>query len=315
MALNVQQHALELVGGDHEHALGMSQIRDGIEIRYRVAPLMPVFERMIAERAYEACEFSLANYIMLKDRGADWLSGIPVFPQRAFRHSNFYVRADSALRDPSQLRALRIGVPEYSMTLAVWMRGILFEQYGVHWSQMKWIANRRQRFTPIAGIGVELTDMDLEEGLLAGDIDVLLAPRTRDEGMPIALRRLRPLIADAQAAEEAYLSETGIYPINHVIVLRADAVMRLPGAPHALYEAFSQCKKNAYERRLGTTLVPWGSRHWHATFEKFGGDPLPYGLTESNRRVIDRLCGFLHDQKLIGSIPNVEDLFLSVRQS
>src|SRR5690606_16006607 len=120
---------IEFVGGDHEHTLGMSQERHGIRINYTTAPLMPVFERMISERAYEACEFSLANYIMLKDRGADWLSAIPVFPQRAFRHANFYLRQDSPIQEPSQLRGRRIGVPDYSMTLAVWMRGILFEQY------------------------------------------------------------------------------------------------------------------------------------------------------------------------------------------
>ena len=94
-------------------------------LRYTTAPLRDVFFRMLTERSYEVCEFSLANYLMLKDRGADWLHAVPVFPYRAFRHSTLYVRKDSPLREPADLRGKRIGVPDFSMTAAVWTRGIL----------------------------------------------------------------------------------------------------------------------------------------------------------------------------------------------
>jgi len=301
---------IDVVGGDHEHTLGMSQTRDGITIRYSTEPLMPVFERMIAERAYEACEFSMANYIMLKDRGADWLFALPVFPQRAFRHSNLYVRRDSPIEHPSQLRGKRIGVPEYSMTLAVWMRGILFDQYRVHWSEMHWTTGRKQRFPTLERVYVAATDEDLERLLLDGQIDVLLAPRTRDAQLPAAERQLKSLISDAQAAEEAFLAQTGIYPINHVVVVRADALERLPNVARALFGAFRDCKAAAYKRRLGTTLVPWGARHWNRMFEKFGGDPLPYGMTASNQITIRRLAEYLYDQKLTSGIPEIDSLFL-----
>jgi 4,5-dihydroxyphthalate decarboxylase len=288
---------LEVVGANHDHTLGMSQTRRGVEIRYRTADLMPVFEKMIAERGFEACEFSLANYVMLKDRGADWLSAIPVFPARAFRHANIYVRADSPLQGPSQLRGRRIGVPEYSMTLAVWMRGILAEQFGVHWSEMRWTTTGKQRFSTLEGVEVDVTNADLEEALLAGHLDVLLAPRTRDEARPAAQRQLRRLIADPQAAQDAYLRDTGIHPINHVVVLREDILARLPDAPQALYEAFCACKAASYGRR------------------NVKGDPLPYGMTAANRSTVAKLCSFLHDQKLIRRVPELEGLFLPIDEN
>ena len=117
--------AIDVAGGDYEHTLGLAGIRDGIDIRYTTAPLRDVFLRMLTERCYEACEFSLSNYLMLRDRGADWLHAIPVFPYRAFRHSTLYVRKDSSLREPADLRGKRVGVPDFSMTAAVWTRGIL----------------------------------------------------------------------------------------------------------------------------------------------------------------------------------------------
>jgi 4,5-dihydroxyphthalate decarboxylase len=299
-----------LFGGDYEHTIGLSQTRAGVEIDYTVAPLLEVFERMLAEKAYEACEFSLANYIMLKDRGADWLHAIPVFPYRAFRHSTLFVRKDSSLTSPSELSGKRAGLPDFSMTAAVWTRGILREQYGVHWQDLSWTVSGRQRFSVLEGVELTYTRDDLEDLLIAGHIDALLTPHTHDELKPAAERQLRPLIADPQAAEEEYLEKTGCYPINHVIVIREDTLTRAPSAPQALFEAYAVAKAVAYKRRLGTTLVPWGNRHWTAMFDRFGGNPLPYGLTPLNREVVARLAGFLADQRLISKLPEVDALFL-----
>ena len=301
---------VELFGGDYEHVLGLSQVQHGVDIRYTIRPLLEVFERMLAEQAYQASEFSLANYIMLKDRKADWLEAIPVFPYRAFRHSTLFVRKDSPFQDPSALRGKTVGVPDYSMTAAVWTRGIMAEQYNAHWSDIRWIASGRQRFSTLPGVELKIVDEDLEAALIDGRIDALLTPHTEDEVKPAGERRLRPLISDPQGAEEAYLKSSGVYPINHVVVIRKDTLARVPNAPRALFDAYAQCKAAAYKRRLGTTLMPWGQRHWTKVFDQFGGNPLPYALNEINRKVVHKLASFLHDQKLIASMPDVDSLFI-----
>ena len=303
---------VEVTGGDYEHTLALAGVRDGIDIRYTTAPLRDVFVRMLTERCYEACEFSLSNYLMLKDRGADWLHAIPVFPYRAFRHSTLYVRKDSPLRGPADLRGKRIGVPDFSMTAAVWTRGILADQYGVHWQDLHWVVSGRQRFAALSGVTLETVDGDLESLLAAGRIDALITPQAADDRKPAAERRLRNLIADAQAEEEAYFRAFGIYPINHVVVIRSDVLQRLPRLPRALFEAYEQAKARAYARQLGATLVPWGARHWRRTFDRFGGDPLPYGLNDINRKVVGTLARFLHEQKLIERQPDLQRLLLSV---
>lgn len=307
----MSEQKIELYGGDYEHVLGLSGTYQGVDVRYVVRPLLEIFEGMLANRTYEACEFSLSNYIMLKDRGATWLHAVPVFPYRAFRHSTLYVRQDSPMRGPSDLVGKTIGVPDYSMTAAVWTRGILGEQYGIHWSKMKWIASGSQRFSVIEGVELEVTDLDLETELVEGRIDALLTPTPRDVTLPKEKRRLRSLISNVQEAEEAYVRDYGVYPINHVIVMRDDALARLPRLPEALFKAYAESKARAYKRRLGTTLMPWGMRHWVKVFDQFGGDPLPYGLTQLNRSVVDRLAGFLHDQKLTSRQLSIDELFLS----
>jgi hypothetical protein len=98
-----------------------------------------------------------------------------------------------------------------------------------------------------------------------------------------------------------------------VIVMREDALARLPLLPllrQALFEAYAESKARAYKRRLGTTLLPWGMHHWVKVFDQFGGDPLPYGLTVLNRSVIERLSGFLYEQKLTSRQLSVDELFL-----
>ena len=50
---------------------------------------------------------------------------IPVFPSRMFRHSCVYVNADSGIREPGDLLGRRVGCPEYQMTAAVWLKGIM----------------------------------------------------------------------------------------------------------------------------------------------------------------------------------------------
>lgn len=302
--------AIEVIGGDYEHTLGLGGIRDGIDIRYTTALLREVFGKMLNERCYEACEFSLSNYLMLKDRGADWLHAIPVFPYRAFRHSTLYVRKDSPLREPADLRGKRVGVPDFSMTAAVWTRGILADQYDVQWQDLHWVVSGTQRFSTLLGVTLQAINGDLEAALIEGRIDALLTPQTADERKPAGERKLRTLIADSQAAEEAYLRAFGIYPINHLVVIRSDVLRRLPGLPHALFEAYAQAKARAYTRQIGTTLMPWGARYWKKTFDQFGGDPLPYGLNEINRNVVAKLAKHLYDQKLIVREPDVQALFL-----
>jgi hypothetical protein len=50
-------------------------------------------------------------------------------------------------------------------------------------------------------------------------------------------------------------------------------------------------------------------------FDRFGGDPLPYGLNELNRKVVGTLARFLHEQKLIERQPNLDPLFIVPRGS
>jgi 4,5-dihydroxyphthalate decarboxylase len=303
--------AIDLFGADYEHTLALNGAWNGVEIRYRTRPVEEIFMEMISDHAFQACEFSLSNYLMLRDDGADWLSAIPVFPNRNFRHGTLFVRRDSALATPSDLRGARIGVDDYSMTAAVWVRGLLNEDYGVHWREMKWYSNPAKRRFP-APKDVVLTPAadDLESLLVRGELDATISFGPRDERLPPGQRRLRRLFPDVREVEMQYFRRTGIYPISHCVVIRKDYLDAVPRAPLALFQAYAESKAKAYKRRLGTTLVPGGKFYWAEVFESFGGDPVPYGLTEQNRKVIAKLAGYLLEQRLIERLPTIDELFV-----
>jgi 4,5-dihydroxyphthalate decarboxylase len=161
----------------------------------------------------------------------------------------------------------------------------------------------------VSDVPLEQIDGDLEQELIEGRLDALLTTKTKDEQAAPEQRQLRALIPDVARVEQEYFARTGIYPINHVVVIRCDVLTRLPELPQTLVEAYGAAKQAAYERRLGATLIPWGSVHWRQMFDLFGGDPMPYGLGKQNRTTLQTFVGYLREQSLIGRQADLMMLF------
>src|SRR5690349_14914517 len=93
------------------------------------------FHRAFRYQEFDITELSLSNYMSQIARGtgtgASPYVAIPAFPSRLFRHSSIYIRADRGIDRPQDLRGKVIGVPDYPMTAAVWIRGILQDEYGL----------------------------------------------------------------------------------------------------------------------------------------------------------------------------------------
>jgi 4,5-dihydroxyphthalate decarboxylase len=300
-----------IFGGDYEHTLALSGLYHGVHLSYEATPVQKIFVPMLESRCFEICEFSLANYLTLRAAGETWLTAVPVFPMRAFRHGLVTTRKESPLESLDALAGKRVGVEDYSMTAAVWFRGLLHEEYGVDLKSITWVTRAKQRFPFPTGARVEKTEGALEDLLCDGGIDAMLAVGAKDARLPPQQRRLRPVLRDVVAAERTYYERTGIYPINHTAVIRHDVLEGNPETAAAVYSAYQHAKERAYARQLGTTLVPWGALRWTRTFEVFGGDPLPYGLDETNRLVMGRLARYLREQGFIAEEPDLDSVFVT----
>src|SRR3984885_7118976 len=149
---------------------------EGVDLTF--IPLRPgeTFWRMLNHAEFDCSEMSLSSYTFLRSEGDTRFIAIPVFPSRVFRHSAVYLRADSKIETPQDLKGKRIGVGDYQMTAAVWVRGFLKSEDGVVPEDVTWGLGRPVRtINPPAGIRIEAmpAETTLEAMLERGEIDAL----------------------------------------------------------------------------------------------------------------------------------------------
>src|SRR5471032_2782307 len=83
-----------------------------------------IFDRMARGEGFDLAEMSLSEYICRHVAKDNPFVALPVFPSRVFRHSMITVNRKT-VRTPADLAGKRIGVPLYTMTAAVFQRGMM----------------------------------------------------------------------------------------------------------------------------------------------------------------------------------------------
>ena len=112
---------------------------EGIELNYLVMSVEEIFWRMMKYEEFDASELSMGAFLTAAARGRRPFIAIPVFPSRTFRHRCIFVNTNSGIQRVEDLRGKRMGVPEYSMTAAVWLRGMFEHEYGVPPKDIHWV--------------------------------------------------------------------------------------------------------------------------------------------------------------------------------
>jgi len=311
--VNKKNRTLVLATGYHVRARPLWDGRvDTGDVKLKVIPFESDGERHRRFLAgdFDASELSLALYLALKSNGAP-LVALPVFPNRRFRYSFIYVREDSPIREAAELRGKAVGVPSYLNTCGLWARGLLGDEFGLKTQDMTWKVIRREaiEFTPPAGAVIETFSGkgDLRARLLKQEVDALITPDV------IAARGIRRLFSYTKELETDYFRRTGIFPINHAIVIREQAARDNPSLPRKLYRLWDEAKKLSLEDDVDPTFsnFAWIRDLWEEERELFGGDPWRYG-TAANEKVIKTLVRYGVEQGI--AIENIapEELFLRI---
>jgi 4,5-dihydroxyphthalate decarboxylase len=285
---------------------------EGVNLTF--LPLLPgeTFWRMLNHGEFDVSEMSLSSYTILRSEGDTRFVAIPVFPSRVFRHSAIYVRADSGIERPEDLRRKRVGVGDYQMTAAVWVRGLLTHEYGVAPEQVEWVVgNPIRSIKPPDGISLVPMphDTTLEAMLERGEIDAL-ASVVIPEGLGNTVRRL---FRDSHKVEAAYYKKTGIFPIMHTVVLKTSLYREKPWLAVSLYRAFCRARDLAYRTMYDTNALtvslPWVIDEVEATRAVFGPQIWDYSI-EGSLPTLNALVAYLDEQKLSRRRMTVEELFV-----
>jgi 4,5-dihydroxyphthalate decarboxylase len=302
-------------------------IRDGrVKVEGCTTTYLPLYPEEIFFRAFRYHEFdvselSMSSYTRMVAAGTCDYVGIPAFVSRLFRHSGMYVRADSGIREPKDLKGKRIGLPEYQITAVVWMRGIMQHEYGVLPTDIQWRSggqeepgrDERTPLKPIPGLDLKPIgkDQTLVNMLRDGELDALFTAR----GPSSFLRgepHIKRLFSDSRAAEQAYYKKTGMFPIMHLIGIKKELVAQYPWLPSSVYKAFCEAKALAMIDLLDVNALmvthPWLIPETEETMALMGKDFWSYGIHE-NMKEITALSQYLFEQGLMDRKVAVEELF------
>jgi 4,5-dihydroxyphthalate decarboxylase len=294
---------------------------EGCTVRYLTPALEELFIRALIGAEFDACEVSLSSYLIALSRGTTPYRALPLFLSRVFRHSSIYIRTDRGIATPEDLRGKRVGVPEYQMTAALWARGLLEDEYGVKPSDIVWRnggleqAGRTEKLAQELPPDVKLTPLGPGETLSAmlaeGKLDALVSPRTPScFGKAPNVARL---FSDYRAAERAYYKKTGLFPIMHVLVVRAELLKQHPWLASSLFTAFRQAKDIAIREleEIGAynVTVPWLASELADIRAVLGDDYWPYGLAK-NRRSLEAALRYSHAQGLSARPLTIEEAFV-----
>ena len=288
---------------------------EGIELNYITLQPAEIFWRMLQYQEFDVSEMSLSNYTSLISGGHSPFIAIPVFPSRVFRHGYFFINTKKGIEKPADLAGKRGGVPEYSMTAAVYMRGLLQHEYGVKPTQVEWVQGRTDRLGRALPSDIKLTQApagtELGDLLEKGGIDFLMTANN-----PLSFRRgsphVRRLFPNYMELEKDYYRRTKIYPIMHTVVIRREIYDRDPWVALSLYKGFVRAKEYSI-RLLLETGSPKASFAWlQPMIEQeqaiIGKDWYPYGI-EANRPTIEALLQYTMEHGLSDRRLTVEELF------
>lgn len=295
---------------------------DGVDLNFiNIDSPREIFDRMSGFLEFDASEYSSSEFISRFAAGQCPFVAIPIFPSRSFRHGFIAVNR-KFVRTPKDLEGKRVGLPMYTMTASIFIKGLLQHEYGVDLSKIEWVEGQinggeahgapttMPLVKPVAiernQSGKSLSTL-LEEGSIHATIGT---------GLPNALGRnpdIERLFPNYRELERDYYRRTSIFPIMHLVAIRRDVYERHPFVATSLYKALNASKDLAITKMRAVVslryMLPWMGADVEEIKEVFGGDAFPYGL-EANRPTLEALVQYLHDQHLIAKPVKLEDLFV-----
>ncbi len=314
--------SLTLACGDYEimRPLKDGEVRpDGIELTVLTSMYSDTRHwRFLRNGEFDMAEVSSSSYLASRDNGLPFRA-IPVFPHRRFRHGFIFVNTAKGIKKPTDLIGRKIGVKSVLVSAILWMRGILEHEYGVPHKSIEWFSEIDEDVDVSLPPDFKVTRLPNDKSIVTmlenGEIDAVLHS---DLIKPIVNGdpRVGRLFPDYKNEEIAYYNKTGIFPIMHVLGLRQEVIDRYPWVAVNMYHAFNEAKAVAMKRMENPRIAPlaWYREAWEEQERILGTDPWEYGLSARNRKTLETLVGYSHEQGLIKRRIPLEELFLNVSE-
>jgi len=298
---------------------------EGIDLRATAMHPSEIFWRQLKFAEFDVSEMSMSSLLIsIANGNRDWVA-LPVFTTRRFFHTGMWARNDAGIKSPSDLRGKRVGVPEYQQTAALWGRGALQHEFGVAPTEIDWFMERTEEvshggatgFRPPPGVKLHRIPASESIGsmLIEGKLDAALHYIVDNNLVDRSKIRLedrsegRYIFPDRAAEGRRYYAETGLFPINHGMVVRRKIAEEHPWVILNIYNAFLESKNrwlagvlDAAQTHLQLGLLPPESE------TALRQDPFPYGVV-ANKRVLETIAQYSQEQGLTPRVLSLEEIF------
>ena len=223
----------------HTAALKSGELRsDEVVLDFvEVEPVHKAFAPMVRRAEYDLSELAIVTALQAKAYGRPILVLPAVVASRLQRSCLIYHR-DHGPVTPRDLAGARVGVRAYTQTTGLWVRAHLAEDYGLAAEDIRWMTSDPAHVEQYADPPfVEHFDGkdSLPDRLRSGEIRAAILGNDLPDGDEFA-----PVIADHAAADRAWHAKHGFMPINHMVVVSADAARERPQAVRAAYALLKQ---------------------------------------------------------------------------
>jgi 4,5-dihydroxyphthalate decarboxylase len=278
---------------------------DRLKLEYiQVDPITAAMRRMVRGLEFDICEMALTTYLCARAY-AKPITAIPVFLTRNFHHWAVFYNVNSGIEGPKDLEGRTVGVNRgYTVTTGLWARGILQTEYAVDLNKITWAATDDEHvaeYRAPPNVDYSYQGKTIGELLLAGKVDAAVGD------VRVNSPNVRPLIPGAREAGFAYFRKTGVYPINHALVVKNAVLEAEPSVADELFKTFEAAKK-IYVARLDAGMDLSAADESVVEVGRVVGDPFPFGVN-ANRRALEACVQFAVDQHIVPKQFSMEQLF------
>ncbi len=251
------------------------------------------------------------------ERRWDWAK-LPIFLSRGTGWTNLYVNNASGIESLEDLKGKKICVPEYNMSMSMWLRVLMKDFFGIRPEDNVWYLGRTKARNQGGALGVEddkpdsvravwLTEEQTPDGLLeTGEVDAAIihpgwfGPHSIDRYSGASISghpRIRKLFPDdGRSFIDEFTAKHGVYQINHHVIVQNRIVRENPWVAMELFQAFQRSKEVAL-KNLKQQMV-----------KKPYKDDFPLGV-KAMRKTFDRYVQEMLDGNVIKTGFQVEDVY------
>jgi len=273
-------HTRALKNGDIKSSLVALQFTE-------INPVNRAFMPMAREQRFDVSEMAIVTYLQALAYGKP-LVLLPATMMGRFQHGTMLYNSERGTLRPQDLPGCRIGVRAFSQTTGVWIRGILWKDYGLDLGKVKWVTFEDAHvaeYRDPPGVERAAPGKDITKMLLEGELDAAIF----GGAMP-SEPQLKSVIPDPEAAAREWYKNNGAVPVNHMVVLKQSLSQSSPDVVREVYRMLLDSKKAAGLPKAGAIdLIP------------FGFDALKPSL--------ELMSAYAFEMKLIPRRYSVEELF------